>query len=62
MSGAERMEGRYWPTYMQRDELLINPRLEWTKESAPCCQQKVDALFRPVIGLCGPDCVRRRNR
>lgn len=30
-----------------------------TKDDAPCCNAKRDALGRLPIGYCGPDCVRR---
>lgn len=30
-----------------------------SKEDTPCCAARFDALGRPPIGFCGPDCLRR---
>lgn len=32
------------------------------KEDAPCCEAKRDPDGRPVLGFCGPDCIRRAER
>ena len=38
------------------------PRLvQLTKEPAPCCVARALPDGRPVIGFCGPDCIRRAS-
>lgn len=34
-------------------------RLPPRKEDAPCCMSKVDAIGRPPLGFCSPECIRR---
>lgn len=51
------LKGRTGPRRQPKRELPGDQRL--TKEAAPCCLARALPDGRPVIGYCGPDCVRR---
>lgn len=53
----------------KRQRFVYAALMQWTrdsarprKEQAPCCLAHLDDLGRPVIGFCGPDCIRRPSR
>lgn len=45
-----------------RQRRTIPADLPPRKEQAACCQARLDALGRPPIGFCGPECERRPTR
>lgn len=42
-----------------RDAVLLDVPIPPKKEKAPCCRARRDAVGRPPIGFCSPECIRR---